>query len=577
MPEARQHIETFVGDFHRHFTRDPNQRVNLGVEGQLGELVDPSRGAIERRLSEARALIGRAEALATESLDFDTRLDVELATLKLRAELHNDSYVFNDSDRLAQTPLAGDDIGDGIFGLMINDPREPGARIEDVRRRIAQVPDYLDALLGRLERPVDRWVAMDAEKVAGLPQLFDTVRNWADEHGYADRSGLSSAIDEAARALSDYREKLLALDTVSNVHVGERTARRIVELRGIEASLEQLRDVARDFLADNAAQTEALRRRLIERHGLDADTDAASLQAHLNQRFRVLPDVDRGAIDFDQVLARYRQERESVLAFIRERELFPVFDEQDMKILQTPGFMTPSIPAGAMLPPPAFRDGVRTSLIYLTLSPELLDEHTELSIPVMMIHEGIPGHHLQLAWASRHSSVVRRHVEAMDQAEGWTTMLEDYMLDAGYAADLADEARFSAKRDIARLGARVAIDLFFMTGDKGYLEVGVDADLSSDDPFEAAGQLLKTVTGFTDARLHAELNWYSQERGYPLSYLAGNRAVNDLKRDMTAAKRFSGRPQLDVDRAFHRAYLEAGNMPVAYLRRVFAEQGLIDA
>ena len=49
-----------------------------------------------------------------------------------------------------------------------------------------------------------------------------------------------------------------------------------------------------------------------------------------------------------------------------------------------------SLAYGAMEPPVAFRDGLRTSLVYLTLSEELRNEHTELSIPNMMIHEGVP-------------------------------------------------------------------------------------------------------------------------------------------------------------------------------------------
>ena len=55
--------------------------------------------------------------------------------------------------------------------------------------------------------------------------------------------------------------------------------------------------------------------------------------------------------------------------------LFPVPQGQEMKIMQTPDFMCPMIPAGAMMPPPALREGTRVSLVYLTLSEELLDEH----------------------------------------------------------------------------------------------------------------------------------------------------------------------------------------------------------
>ena len=81
------------------------------------------------------------------------------------------------------------------------------------------------------------------------------------------------------------------------------------------------------------------------------------------------------------------------------------------------------------------------------------------------------------------------------------------------------------------------------------------------------------MTGFSAARAGGELNWYSQERGYPLSYLTGNRLVWQLKRDFAAAARARGeRDELAIDRAFHRAYLGAGNMPVAFLRRAMADQ-----
>jgi uncharacterized protein (DUF885 family) len=191
----------------------------------------------------------------------------------------------------------------------------------------------------------------------------------------------------------------------------------------------------------------------------------------------------------------------------------------------------------------------------------------------MMIHEGIPGHHLQLATASTHASVIRRHVDASEQAEGWTTMLEDYMLDLGYMGELTDEARFVGKRDLSRIGARVAIDLFFMTGRREFLEVGTGADVSSLNPFAAAAALLIAVTGFSSGRAEAELNWYSQERGYPLCYLTGNRLVWDMKRAAAAGP--SGLAGLELDRRFHRAYLEAGNMPLSFLRRVLVADGLI--
>ena len=154
-------------------------------------------------------------------------------------------------------------------------------------------------------------------------------------------------------------------------------------------------------------------------------------------------------------------------------------------------------------------------------------------------------------------------------------MLEDYMLDVGYIGDdLVDEVRFIAKRDISRLVARVGIDLYFMTSNKDYLDMGLGQSFDSQDVFENAALLLKEATGFTDGRVQAELNWYSTEQGYPLSYLTGNRLVWQLKEDIQRANT-KNLDNVALDRAFHDVYLNSGCMPVESLRLVFLELGYL--
>jgi uncharacterized protein (DUF885 family) len=563
-------FSAFVDTFHQHRTQNPNARVQLGLSEGLGELPDPSLTAAAGRAQSARRLLASLTALAREPLAFDDALDLDLARLMLEAELFDLSYEFNGQTTLHQQPRAGDEIGDGIFLMSVSDPRPAEQRLLDITRRIEGIPAYLDALIGRLERPVARWVQMDAAKVRELPTLLGSIESWAHAERWHDAERVGRANAAARAALADYERRLLALPSTPNLHVGDATAARIVALRGIEQSLDELHAMAKAFLAETNRQIESLRARLVDRYGLAADTSSADLQRFLNRRFRVA--IAAGGLE--QVLVRYRQEHERVSRFIRERDLFPIPEHQSLEILETPGFMRPSIPAGAMTPPAPFRAGTATSLIFLTLSEELLDEHTELTIPIMMVHEGVPGHHLQLATASQHASRIRRHVMANDHAEGWTTMLEDYMLDRGYAEALADEVRFCAKRDLCRIGARVAIDLFFMTGERDYLDLGLGLERGQPDPFAAAGELLQAVTGFTPGRVEAELNWYSSERGYPLSYLTGNQLVARLRRDLHAAQAERHSAER-IDRMFFDRYLSSGNMPLAFLRRVFQHEGLI--
>ncbi len=556
--------------FHAHFTRDAKQRLYCGVDRNLDELTDPGRQEMDAKVEEARGLVSELDAVSRGALSFDQNLDLDLARLMLEAEVHELTYEFNGRTASAQRPTAADDIGDPLFQMFVLDPRPVGDRLSDITSCIEGIPEYLQALLGRLEVPVRRWVGIEVEQVRGLPDLFSALNDWGRREGWSDADRLRAACDRAQVALTDYVGRLRDLPVTDHFHLGSDCARRILDLSGIEMSFEELHRMASDFLVRMRSEIGELTERLVKKHGLVAGTTPDELHRFLAKRYRV--ELSDG--DLDQIVRRYEEERERILTFIEDRNLFPILDDQDMRILRTPKFMEPQIPAGAMTAPPPFREGTRRSLVYLTLSEELLDEHTELTVPGMMLHEGIPGHHLQLATAAAHPSVVRRHVDARDLAEGWTTMLEDYMLDVGYAAEIADEVRFVGKRDISRLGARVAIDLFFMTGDRKYLEVGVDCDLSSDDPFVAAGHLLRTVTGFVPERVQAELNWYSTERAYPLSYLTGNTLVWKLKRDLIEAQK--GKLEgLDLDREFHRVYLHAGNMPVSYLRRVFENEGLL--
>jgi hypothetical protein len=160
-------------------------------------------------------------------------------------------------------------------------------------------------------------------------------------------------------------------------------------------------------------------------------------------------------------------------------------------------------------------------------------------------------------------------------------MLEDFMLDVGYIdADLVDEVRFIAKREMSRLVARVGIDLYFMTGERDYLNVGLDLGFEksgySENVFDNAAKLLKTATGFTDGRVQAELNWYSTEQSYPLSYLTGNRMVWKIKQEIQT-ENIKSLSELELNQDFHSVYLESGCMPVNNLRSVFVNKGYLSA
>jgi hypothetical protein len=565
----RMTFESIENRYKEFLSHDADLSISLGMTNKLGELSDPGLEAHYRRIDEAQALKTTIENATSD--DFYQSLDLKLMALDLKQRIFRDSLAFNGKLQRQQLPKGVDGISQGILQLFINDTRAPSRRIDNIVSRLWQAPDYLKKELEALDRPVERWRDVEMQRAKGLPELFAAASAWATSENYSHLDELKKAVAETNDALGAYHRTLSKMATTTRFAIGEEKALSLLELMEIDESPIQLRDMAAGYLAETNEIIEPLRIRLVKKYNLDKDASAAFVQDFLKIKYRV-PLTDDNP---DPILDIYEKQKNALLKFVIETNLFPLLENQEIKIIKTPAYLEPVIPAGACWTPIPLREGTKTSLVYLTLKKELIDEHTALGIPLMMAHEGIPGHHLQLAHACSQPSLVRKIFNAYEHAEGWTTMLEDYVLDRGlFEDDLVDEARFIEKREIARLAARVGIDLYFMTGNITYLEIGYDLRFVKDDPFENAAEVLKTATGFSDGRVRAELNWYSMERGYPLCYLTGNRMVWALKRDILD-KNVKQLSALDLDKEFHRIYLHSGCMPIKSLREVYRFEGFL--
>ncbi|MFT6123663.1 MAG: hypothetical protein ACJASG_002197 [Oleiphilaceae bacterium] len=561
--------EKITIQFKRFILADADTSMALGDEAHLGNLGNPSLEYMLERSQQAKELLSTLQTIKGET--FDEQLDLDLMARHLQQNIFFSELQQHGRPQRCSQPNGIDGISAGIFQLFVNDERSPEFRLNDILTRLQQAPYYLATETEVIAEPITRWRDIELEQGEGLPDLFQTILEWAQLENYSQLDSLKIAISECNTALDSYLSDLKNKKTHTNFAIGLDKVNELLAIRQISHSPAELTKMARDFMGKTQILLSSLKTKLCEKYGLEHDTKESELHEYLNDRFAAT--LKDGKLT--SVLDYYYQQIESIHDFVSEKKLFTLPTEQDMKIMQTPGFLEPVIPAGAMWPPLALREGKKTSLVYLTLKEDQLAEHTELGIPVMMIHEGIPGHHLQFATAAQHPSFIRRIFSANEHAEGWTTMLEDYMLDVGYVdKELVDEVRFIAKREMSRLVARVGIDLYFMTSNKDYLNVGLDLNFESVDVFVNAAILLKAATGFTDGRVQAELNWYSSEQSYPLSYLTGNRMVWQLKEDIQKANK-KALDKLALDQAFHEVYLSSGCMPVESLRSVFMNLGYL--
>jgi len=559
-------FDELVKEFHEFASDDPVAATWLGLEGKDHLMPDPGMDKVDSDVSVAKELLKKVKSSSRENLNFEQIQDLDLMILYLGDFIFLNTYKFNGYTGHQQLPDGAEVVGSSINYLFVKDHRASDVRLGFILERMKKIPAYLDASFKRLTVPVKRWVNIDVDDAKGLLHLFGSIYAWAKSESYGKIEELADAKKSAENAVKIYIENLKQIKTTNKFAIGEDLTRMLIKLRGIDKSIEELHEMAKNFFKENNEIVQKLKSALAIKYSIKEGATPEEVVKVIKKKFHIAS---------GRVIPYYREVQERVNKFIGESGLFYLPANEKLIIEQTPKFLESSIPVGAMFPPAPFAKGPKTSLVYLTVTEDRLADQNKLSITNTMIHEGKPGHHLHYATAYENPSIVRKHLGAIDQAEGWTTYMEDYMIDQGFIEkEMEDEIRFIGKMELARLGARVAIDLFFMTGDDKYLDIGAPIKIPDEDPFAKAASLLRYATGFTEGRLQSELNWHSQLRGTPLSYLTGNVLLNELKGAMMK-KVGNKMPEKEFDRKFHDTYLKAGAMPLSFARSVFENKGLI--
>lgn len=179
----------------------------------------------------------------------------------------------------------------------------------------------------------------------------------------------------------------------------------------------------------------------------------------------------------------------------------------------------------------------------------------------MVFHEGIPGHHLQIAQAiyEKDSLNLWRRLGSWNSGhgEGWALYAEQLMAELGYQDDPGDHM---GMLDAQRLrAARVVLDIGVHLGKERPDQQGVwDAAYAWD--------FLRENVAMSDGSLRFELDRYLGWPGQAPSYKIGQRLWNSLREDYLEANVGSVDPEQQV-RDFHTLALAQGSLPMDTLKR----------
>jgi uncharacterized protein (DUF885 family) len=241
----------------------------------------------------------------------------------------------------------------------------------------------------------------------------------------------------------------------------------------------------------------------------------------------------------DQILADYQTILDEISLGLEP--YFDVMPEMGMEVQRIPEFKEKTSP-GAYYQPPAM-DGSRLGVFYANLYD--IKATPRYGMRTLAYHEGIPGHHFQLAIQREQKDLpfFRRLIPAIAYSEGWALYAERLAWELGFQDDPYD--------NIGRLQA----ELF--RGVRLVVDTGIHYKRWSR---EQAIEYMITNTGMAESDVVAEIERYFVMPGQALAYKVGMTKLLEL-RDLAQSELGD---RFDM-REFHNVVLTNGSVPLDIL------------
>jgi len=282
---------------------------------------------------------------------------------------------------------------------------------------------------------------------------------------------------------------------------------------------------------------------LLEGQGLTDGTVAERMLALGTDPRFLLPDTDEGR---EQLLVKYRAILDDMAR--RMPEYFKTIPPGTLAVERVPASAEKGS-AGAYYSPAAM-DGSRTGTFYANLRDT--SETPTWGMKTLAYHEGIPGHHFQIATARELKGLpfIRQQPIYSAYSEGWALYAERLAAEIGLYAD-------DPFGDLGRLQAEMfrAVRLVVDTGlhAKGWTR-------------EQAIEYMLGATGMNEGEVISEVERYMALPGQACAYKVGQLKILALRDKARAAlgEKFNLRD-------FHTVMLENGAVPLTVLERLVDE------
>jgi len=522
-----------------NFRHDPVAASGVGIHDYDALLPDDSPEGIEEQRAWLEDFEARLTALDVDTLPTNRRVEVALLEARV-AGMKNDFDLMRchqrNPVRYPETAL------NGLFVLYARPFAPLEERKEPIIQRMLAIPEYLQAAARNLRDVPQVYLEIASDMALSGPAfLDDVVRTLRGEFpGEAER--IEHAGAEARIGFLRYQEMLERSKSL------EGPACAI----GADVFNDRLRN---EHLLDmNAAETEALGREHMAKAREQLEAEAKRIDPSRSWREQIA-EAKKHRVEAGKLREAYLAETERARRFVERARIAPI-PEGRLDVIHTPAYKRNVIPHAAYLGPGPFDDD-QTGVLYVTPADradagraEPLEGHIVARLPLIALHEGYPGRHLQRLHGNQCTSRVRQLNESTLFSEGWAVYCEQMMQEAGFFEN--PMTRLFQLKDLLWRSCRVVVDVALHTGKMR--------------PEDARAFLIEEAA-LEPANAAREVRRHCLEPARPLSYLVGKLELLEIRAEVE--RRLGS--QFDLH-DFHAALLAGGTIQPALVREEIGER-----
>ena len=542
--------------FDRFWQLNPDWAVGIGYYKYADRLVVPDAGSRDETLKQLDRWLAQLRDIDASTLSAAVRADRAMLETEFLAQKWSltdlRSWQWNPSVYNVAEPFAL--LRDLTFAPL-------DERLLIFSRRLERVPAYYAAAKANIESPTREHTRLAIDQNRGALGVFGPdLEHTLEMSGLsaAERSSFNRRLAAARAAIDDYVRWLEALDErLATGAVAARSFRLGAELYAPKFAYEiQSGDTAEALYSRALAEKDALHARMALLAGLlwpkYFPNEAAPSDA-LETIGRVIARLSDEHVAPAELVREVERQLPELTKWVNDHDLLELDESKPLIVRETPPHKRGI--AGASIDAPGPYDA--SAPTYYNVTPldgeraeraeSWLREYNRWMLPVLNIHEAIPGHYVQLVYSNRSPSLIKSIFGNGAMVEGWAVYAERAMLESGYGEHRAEAWLIYSKWNLRSVCNTV---LDYGVHALGMTEVEA-MDLLTRQAFQTEAEAVEKWrrVQLTSVQL--------------TSYFSGYAAILDLRE--TLKREQAG--TFDLKR-FHEQFLSYGSAPVRVIREL---------